>query len=210
MTLDLHSQSTRRICQLGLLIAIGLGPSDSMPTPLNAASIAASSCIVDNYCDTLAGENCETCSQDCTCSCGDGVCSDQARYDETCENCAEDCGYQCICGDFVCNWPWEYGGAGSGYEPECNPQNPGADCTYCPTDCGGCDIYWCDPLVCSTEHGQCTECTNYQQCAYSNQFCNFTGECETVYEYCDYDWQCQVYDEGYYCWDGLCVPPWAT
>jgi len=98
----------------------------------------------DGTCD--AGEDCETCADDCACAdgeecvagecvvpvgCGDGACGE----DENCETCADDCpcadGENCVAGECV------------GCAPSCEGKDCGAD--GCGGECGTCE----DGFTCS-------------------------------------------------------------
>ena len=74
----------------------------------------------DDYCDSMSGESCSNCGQDCgACPsiCGDGACNSN----ESCSTCSADCG-ACRepCGNNVCN------------------ELSGEKCSNCPQDCGEC------------------------------------------------------------------------
>ena len=53
----------------------------------------------DGTCNPDAGENCDTCAEDCGTCCGDGTCGGF----ESCGSCPEDCGACVFCGDGSCN-----------------------------------------------------------------------------------------------------------
>jgi len=81
----------------------------------------------DGYCDSSAGETCESCSADCTCDvpCGDGYCD--ASAGETCDTCSADC---------TCNK------CGNGH---CDN---GENCATCNTDCGCTGVEVCQSGSC--------------------------------------------------------------
>ena len=80
--------------------------------------------------------------------------------------------------DSQCITPAEFGGYGSGNEPECNPSDPNAESDYCELDCGGCWPADCDPYVCEDEYGQCRECDDDGECYWDDQYCAWYGQCE--------------------------------
>ena len=84
-----------------------------------------------------------------------------------------------MCGDSICSWPSEYGGYGSFNEPQCNPSDPEAECSFCETDCGECDPDTCYPTVCEDDYGQCRPCELNSECP-SGEYCTFFGECDEI------------------------------
>ena len=173
-----------------------------------ALAAPASSCYDENdTCERSLGENCSNCPQDCDCICGDDLCTETGPEYETCSSCVEDCWDECVCGDSICATPAEYGGYGSFNEPECNPSDPEAECSFCATDCGACETDDCDPYVCQDEYGQCRWCQQHSECAYGDQYCEWYGQCE-VGASCDpYAWPSEC-DTGWTCsfQFEVCVP----
>ena len=194
-----------RLFRLGLVLLASLWWTSS---PQEVLAASASSCFQENeVCQSAQGENCENCPQDCDCECMDGVCSGDEPWLETCSSCPEDCWESCVCGDSQCITPAEYGGAGSFNEPECDPDDPEAECSYCPTDCGECDADTCFPLVCADEYGQCRYCENSNDCPGQGQYCDWFGECvqsiacnetQDCINELGYGWACNQ--------DHVCVP----
>jgi hypothetical protein len=119
-------------------------------------------------------ENQSNCSTDCGTggggggpTCGNGTCDGN----EDCDSCPRDCSESCgICGDQYCAAN-EYGGGGSGHPPPCNVQTD-MWCTYCETDCGGCNPAYCDPQVCADDYGRCRPCQSHSECFYTDQYCS--------------------------------------
>lgn len=173
------SGNATRLCRLGIVLLVGLWWVAVRPPTLAAAT--SSSCIIDAFCDRMEGENCDNCSQDCDCICGDDLCTGTWPELETWGSCPEDCWDQCVCGDSICQTPAEYGGLGSGNEPECDPEDPEAECTYCETDCGGCEPEACYPQVCGEEFAQCRPCADNGECP-GGEYCTFFGECAEIPE----------------------------
>lgn len=164
---SLSSAGALTVCRNGIvvvfatLVALSVdGPSVSfVGTPLQAATCG------DSYCDReFAGENCGNCSSDCDCICGDEICTGTQPYNETCGSCETDCWDSCICGDFVCNYPAEGGGTGSGQECQYSGFE---NCETCTTDCGTCSALFCyldESKACNSQSGECVECDNFYEC----------------------------------------------
>jgi hypothetical protein len=168
---------------------------------LTPAAVLVGTNCPNGVCDP--GEDHDNCPDDCAIVCGNDVC----EGGETCHECAQDCWQQCVCGGQYCDDPAEYGGEGSGFEPECNPQID-VDCSYCPSDCGGCNRYVCNPQVCADDYGRCRDCEDYSECLYWNQYCTWYGHCE-ITDNCSIDQDCPNYpndrcDTNTY--PGVCVP----
>lgn len=125
-------------------------------------AMAASTCIVDDYCDLTGGENCDNCEDDCDCECGNDVCEGP----ESCAGCPEDCYEACVCGDTVCDWPAESGGYPFESCEEAEWYFPNVECHYCESDCYPCDnglCAWLEFMACSDETGWCAPCVNWPE-----------------------------------------------
>ncbi|MDD5110448.1 MAG: phosphodiester glycosidase family protein, partial [Patescibacteria group bacterium] len=154
----------------------------------------------DGYCDGSIGENCTTCSTDCTAGsyavCGDGVCHG-VNYGETGATCPADCPYVQIPGgtcsvclrgvcDGVCN-PRKEGSTCA----DCNPAvihscgdlacTGSENATTCPVDCGGIvpDLpqYCCGDSVCAGSESA-NNCRYDCGCTIDAD-CNDANECTT-------------------------------
>ena len=105
-----------------------------------------------------------------------------------------------MCGDSICSWPAEFGGAGSFNDPQRNPSDPEAECSFCETDCGECDPETCYPTVCEDDYGQCRPCELNSECP-SGEYCTFFGECDEIpYVECNENLDCTgEFGQGWYC-----------
>ncbi|PIY61898.1 hypothetical protein COY93_04510, partial [Candidatus Uhrbacteria bacterium CG_4_10_14_0_8_um_filter_58_22] len=158
----------------------------------------------DGWCEYGAGEDCETCPEDCgACPyCGDTYCDEWWYSPETCTTCPADCG-ECpdVCGDGLCNGAEScatceedcgicpYCGDGDCYLHE--------TCTSCPDDCGecppGCGNGICsDTESCATCPEDCEECPT----VCGDDICNDGESCSTCPDDCD---ECPLT-----CGDGHC------
>jgi hypothetical protein len=162
----------------------------------------------------------ETCGQACTPGNGEpgsgegGTCGDsQCNANEDCDSCPNDCAASeevCgICGDWQCTAN-EYGGAGSGFPPQCHAS--ATWCSYCGQDCGECSAGYCWPEVCGgeDERYQCRTCESTGECDYYGGWCATSGPqsprdqlCHTFcwddYE-CPHPWICDLSQN-------ICIPP---
>lgn len=124
-------------------------------------------------------------------TCGDSVCDGP----ETCDNCPNDCSPQentCgTCGDNVCAAN-EFGGAGSGFSPQCSAY--ATWCDYCENDCGACSDGACWPQVCGgeSERYQCRSCSSDNECGYYGGAWCATGwnRDKLCHTYCWDDYEC--------------------
>jgi hypothetical protein len=119
--------------------------------------------------------------------------NDQCDSGESCEDCPRDCyDDSCgFCGDSFCAAD-EYGGAGSGYEPQCSPGQ--GWCSYCPEDCGECQPQSCWPQACggAGSRYQCGECNDNSDCdAYPEAWCaTGFGKSHLCNTWCSSDYDC--------------------
>jgi hypothetical protein len=136
-------------------------------------------------------------------TCGDDSCD---AY-ENCDNCPNDCSASeqaCgICGDNYCTAS-EYGGAGTGFPPQCSAYS--GWCDYCDNDCGECSSGWCWPQVCggSDERYQCKNCESTNECSYYGSAWCATGwdRDKLCHTFC---WDTYECPSGYNCQENDCV-----
>jgi hypothetical protein len=168
-------------------------------------SVCGDTCPVvcgNGWCE--AGEDCNSCSQDCgACpTCGDAVCS----WGEDCNSCSQDCGACPTCGDAECHWTEDCNSCSQdcGACPTCGDGTCHwtEDCNSCSQDCGACPT--CGDGTCNGGEtcGSCSQdcgaCVCHDVCSVGTPLDPACGQCEA-----------QVCAADFFCcqaaWDGLCV-----
>ena len=91
--------------------------------------------VEDGMCDPSVGEDPVTCPADCSAGCGDGFCDPDSGEDST--TCELDCGLGAVCGDGICDIAI------------------GETESSCPQDCGG---GWCGDGECTPGSEDASTC----------------------------------------------------